>query len=413
MTFGSAYSSARASSRFFGDAAQLGGVLEVVGGDELGEVVEGDRLRAAGVAGVLGRLLQRMLGPKAVADVGVAQPERGVLVDEVAVDPVRLDDVVGDVVEDRQVGLRREGELDVGQLVGAMLEGRQHRDLDVLAAQPPVGDPGPEDGVHLRHVRAPEHERVGGLDVVVAAHRLVHAEGAHEAHGRRGHAVPGVGIEVVGAEPGLQQLQRRVAFPHRPLPRAEHADRGRTLVLEDALELLRHHVEGRVPGHALELAVLRVLAVLHAQQRRRQAVLAVHDLGEEVALDAVQALVDLGLGIAVRGDDPVVLHRHRHAAAGAAEAARRLRPLQLGGLGVRGGGRLRQPGHGNAGHGAGGGRRRGANEVPTVKRHRRPPLSSLPAPRRAGRPGPRKARRRVRWMPFTRASISSRCPHRG
>jgi hypothetical protein len=73
-----------------------------------------------------------MLGPEAVADVGIAELEVGVLVDELAVDAVGLDDVVRDVVEDRQVGLRRERELDVGQLVGAVLERRQHCHLDVL-----------------------------------------------------------------------------------------------------------------------------------------------------------------------------------------------------------------------------------------------------------------------------------------
>ena len=70
-------------------------------------------------------------------------------------------------------------------------------------------------------------------------------------------------------------------------------------------------VEGLVPGHRRELAVLVVLAVLHAQQRRGEPVLAVHDLGEEVALDAVEAAVDLGLDVAVRGHDAAVLDRDR------------------------------------------------------------------------------------------------------
>ena len=81
--------------------------------------------------------------------------------------------------------------------------------------------------MHLGHVRAPQHERVGGFDVVVAAHRLVDAEGAHEADRGGGHAVAGIGIEIVGAEAGLHQLQRGVAFPDRPLSGAEHADAAR------------------------------------------------------------------------------------------------------------------------------------------------------------------------------------------
>jgi len=280
-----------------------------------------------------------------------------VLVDEVAVDALGPDDVVGDVVEDRQVALRLERQRQVGQLVRAVLEGRQHRHLGGRRAQAPVGDARPQDGVHLRHVRAPQHERVGVFDIVVTAHRLVGAEGAHETHRGRGHAVARVGVEVVGAKARLHQLERGVAFPHGPLARAEHPDRFRPLVLEHPLELLGHHVEGLVPGHGRELAVLGVLAVLHAQQRLRQAIAAVHDLGQEITLDAVQALVDLGVEVAVRGHHLVVLDGHVHAAAGAAESTGRLGPLELGGLGlghdVLGIPRQRHPGHGGGGRGGG------------------------------------------------------------
>ena len=313
-----------------GNAAELGGVLEIVGGNELREVVEGDRLGAAGVARVLGALLQRMLRPQSVADVGIPEAERRVLVNEIAIDAIGLDDVMGDVVEDRQIGLRSECELDVRQLVGPVLEGRQHCDLDVASAQPTVGHPGPEDWMHLRHVGTPQHERIRGLDVVITAHRLVGAEGTHEPHGGGSHAVARVGIQVVGPETGFHQLQCRITLPDRPLAGAEHAYCGRPLVLEHALPLLGHHIEGLVPGDALELAVLGVLPILHAQQRRRQPIIPVHDLRQEITLDAVEALVHFGVDVAVRGDDAVVLHPHRHTASGAAEAARRLGPFEPG-----------------------------------------------------------------------------------
>ena len=291
-----------------------------------------------------GRLLERMLGPQAIADVGVAALEVDVSADELLVDPAGLDDVVGDVVEDHEIGLRGEHHRDVGELEIAVLEGREHGHLDVRRGQAAVGHPGPEDRVHLRHVGAPQHERVGRLDVVVAAHRLVHAEGAHEARDRGRHAVPGVGVEVVGAEARLHQLDRGVALPDGPLAGAEHADRARPLVAQGRLELLRHDVERLVPGHGRELAVLVEAAVGHAQQRRGQAVLAVHDLGQEVALDAVQAAVDLGLDVAMGRDHAAGLGRHHDAAAGAAEAAGRLRPGERGlpGLGDQVGGPARQ-----------------------------------------------------------------------
>ena len=182
-----------------------------------------------------GRLLfQRMFGAQAVSDVGLAALEQGMPVDEVLVDPAGLDDVVGDGVEDVEVGLRLEHHADIGEVERAVLEGRQHGDADVRRAQAPIGDPGPQDRVHLGHVRAPQHERVGGLDVVVAAHRLVDAEGAHEADRGRRHAVARVGIEIVGAEARLHQLQCGIAFPDRPLPGAEHADAARAALLQRA-----------------------------------------------------------------------------------------------------------------------------------------------------------------------------------
>ena len=158
------------------------------------------------------------VGAQAVADVVGAAGELGVLADEVLVHRAACDDVVGDVVEYQQVGLRFEYQRDVGEVEAAVLEGGKHGDLGVRMAEATISDPAPEDGVHFGHVRAPQHEGVGGLDVVVAAHRLVHAECAHEAHHRRGHAVARVGVDVVGTETGLHQLVGGVAFPHRPLP---------------------------------------------------------------------------------------------------------------------------------------------------------------------------------------------------
>ena len=96
-------------------------------------------------------------------------------------------------------------------------------------------------------------------------------------------------------------------------------------------------------------------AVAHPQQRRGQPVGAVHDLGEEVALDAVEAAIDLGVDVAVGRDHAAVLDRDHDAAAGAAEPAGRLVPGELrlvarhhdvGGLGGQGDARNRGRGGG-------------------------------------------------------------------
>ena len=138
------------------------------------------------------------------------------------------------------------------------------------------------------------------------------------------------GSRLLDAETGLEQLGGGVAFPDRPLARPEHADAARPAFSQRGLELLRHHVEGFVPGHRREFAVLVVFAVFLAQKRVRQAVVAVHDLGEEIAFHAVQPAIDFGLHVAVGCDDAPILRCDHHAAAGAAETAGRLVPLQFG-----------------------------------------------------------------------------------
>jgi len=228
-------------------AGNLRRLLDRVFGNERGVFVERHIGRVIGLGGAFGGLLQGMFGTKAVADIGLAAPERGVLGDEVLVDAARLDDVVGDGVEDCQIGLRFEDDAKVGEVEGTVLEGRHHRDADMRIAQAPVGDARPQQRMHLRHVRAPQHKGVGSFDIVIAAHRLVDAEGAHEARDRRRHPVARIGIDIVAAEAGLEQLGRGIALSDRPLAGAEHADAARTALLQCILELDRHDVESFVP----------------------------------------------------------------------------------------------------------------------------------------------------------------------
>ena len=271
-----------------------------------------------------------MRRPEAIADVGIAPADVDVLLHEVLVDPPGLDNVLGDIVEDGEVGLWGEDDGHVGEIERTVLEGREHRHLDVGGTEPSVGQPRPEHRVHLRHVCAPKDEGIRVLEVVVTAHGLVHAEGAHESAHSRGHAVPCIGLDVVGAETGLHQLESGIAFPDRPLAGAEHADGGRPLLAQHLLEPVGHDVEGLVPGDRREAALLVILAILLAQERHRQAVVAVHDLGEKVALHAVEAAIDRRLDVAVRRDYPSPLGRDHDAAASAAEAAGRLGPGEPG-----------------------------------------------------------------------------------
>lgn len=100
-------------------------------------------------------------------------------------------------------------------------------------------------------------------------------------------------------------------------------------VLQDLFYAGRHDVECFVPADRRELAVLVEDAVLLSQQRRREPVAAIHDLGQEIALDAVETAIDLGQRVAVSGDHLALLYADHDAATRAAKTAGRFRPLDF------------------------------------------------------------------------------------
>ena len=159
-----------------------------------------------GVVGVLGALFKDVVRAKAVPDVGVGHADVTVLLDEVAFHRPGLDEVVGNVIEDGEVRSRLEDYRNVGQVGRAVLVSGKRCDPHMRRAEAAIRHPRPQDGVHLGHVRAPQHEGVGVLEVIVAAHRLVHAEGADERDCGGCHAMAGVRVEVVGSEAGAHQL---------------------------------------------------------------------------------------------------------------------------------------------------------------------------------------------------------------
>ena len=146
-----------------------------------------------------------------------------------------------------------------------------------------------------------------------------------------------VRVELLERRPGLHQLVDRIALEYGPLAGAKHADGRRALLLQDALPTAgpsrrkprsprdpagTHHPSRRRPSF------IRISGV-------REPIRAVHDLGQEVALDAVEPAVDLRLHVPVGRDNLAVLDADHHAAAGAAEAAWGLGPLELGCPGPR------------------------------------------------------------------------------
>ncbi len=105
------------------DAGKLGNLVKRVIRHELGVGIEIDLGQFAGFGPTGRALLQLMLRPQAITDIGCTAPERRVLVYEVFVHAPCLDDVVRDRVHDRKIGLGCEHDRDVGKIERSVFEG--------------------------------------------------------------------------------------------------------------------------------------------------------------------------------------------------------------------------------------------------------------------------------------------------
>ncbi len=103
-----------------GNAGHFMDLIKGVFRDEFGELVKCHVGRATGIRCILGRLFARIFGAQAITDIDVAAAEDRVFVDKIGIDPVGLDDVIGDIVQDRQIGLRLEHHRDIGKVKTAM-----------------------------------------------------------------------------------------------------------------------------------------------------------------------------------------------------------------------------------------------------------------------------------------------------
>ena len=272
---------------------------------------------------ILERVALGLVAEAAVADllhVLDAAPEDHVLVDERRVNAALGHQQVEDPVGERQVGARLEQHEQVGVVRGWRAARGDVDDAGAGLDAAGLEDAAEEHGVHLRHVVAPQDEVVADVEVLVAAHGLVALELRDEPRHRAGHAEPGVRLEVVALEPALHPLQRGVTVEHGPLSRPVHPHRVRAVLVQRLLELRRDQVQRLVPRDARERSV--GVALLRVEQ----AILAVQQPWQVVALHAQQALVDRAGLVTPHRDDASLFHADHHAAARAAEPARRLVP---------------------------------------------------------------------------------------
>ena len=179
------------------DPGEFRDILEAVGFEVFAESFKVDDLASACLLPVFCRFFQGMACTQPVADVGRSVLENRVLVDEIPVDFVVVHQVFCDCIPDCQVGLRLEDQFVISQVRTTVRPGGKVDHFDMICSQTTVGDTRPEHGVTFRHVCPPEHDSIGEFDIIVASRGFVDAEGFHERRHRRGHAMSGVGIDIV------------------------------------------------------------------------------------------------------------------------------------------------------------------------------------------------------------------------
>ena len=223
-----------------------------------------------------------------------------------------------DAIGNRQIGLRLHQQHVVGLLAGPCVSCRQINQLDLLPTQPTVDHPAEQHGVHLGEVVSPQDKGIAMVEVVVTVVRLINAISADVPRHRRGHAQPGIRVDVIVAKPPLHEFIGGVAFRNGPLPRAIESE-----LLRRCMNLLGDNGNRFPPGNRDQLSVF-------PQQWSPQTIFAVEHHPDMITLDAQESFVDIGLAIPGDGNDPVILDADHHMATRATETAGCLVPRDIG-----------------------------------------------------------------------------------
>ena len=113
-------------------------MLQCVGSDLLGKLLQ-INLGKLTLATIFGLFLQCVFWPQAITNIGSGLGEVDMLVDKRRVIGLVLNNVIGDVIENRQVGLWRKHHAVIGQIKAAMPEGGEHMHLTARFGQTRIG----------------------------------------------------------------------------------------------------------------------------------------------------------------------------------------------------------------------------------------------------------------------------------
>ncbi|MDH6495959.1 hypothetical protein M2156_002178 [Streptomyces sp. SAI-149] len=171
---------------------------------------------------------------------------------------------VEQAVQEGEVGAR----LDLEEQVGLRRGGgapRVHDDHLGARRLHPLHHPEEQDGVAVGHVGADDEEQVGLLEVLVRAGRAVRPERQLVAGAGAGHAQPGVGLDLVGADEPLGELVRQVLGLKTHLAGNVEGDRVGAVLVDDLPQ-----PPGRLGDRRADGLRHRLLAPLGPYQGRGQ-----------------------------------------------------------------------------------------------------------------------------------------------
>ena len=149
------------------------------------------------------------------------------------------------------VAARRQGQMQIGNITGRGTPRIDHHHLHRRIVDFRLHQALIEHRVRPGGVRSHQHHQVGLLNVFVAARDNVFAKGALVAHHRRGHAEPGVGVDIGRADKALHQLVGGVVILGQQLAGGIKGHRLRPMFFNNLPQPRTRDIQRLLPAHRL------------------------------------------------------------------------------------------------------------------------------------------------------------------
>lgn len=187
----------------------------------------------------------------ALDDLGQWREAVGVARDVVRIDKAFGNEYMQHAVEQRDVGTRFDGQVQVGDLGRLRPAGVGDDDFQVGIGCPGIFDHAEYNRVGNRRICPGDENHLGLPYILVTARRRIGAQGLLVTRHRRGHAQAGIGIDVVGADQSLGQFVEDVIVLGHQLAGNIEGDGIRAMLADACSKSVGCRVERLIPANAL------------------------------------------------------------------------------------------------------------------------------------------------------------------